>query len=75
MTNRIREFFKEKNFYSPAIKQDEIFNEDLSDKEIWTEIKSDSSAIGFYYLIGEEDGRKIAFSKKKNKIVMYFNCC
>lgn len=75
MINRIREFFKEENFYAPAIKEDEAFNKDFSDKEIWTEIKSDSTAIGFYYLVGEEDGRKIAFSKKKNKIVMYFNCC
>lgn len=75
MTSRIKEFFKEKNFHSPAIIEDEVFNEDFSDKEIWTDIKSDGTAIGFNYLIGEEDGRKIAFSKKKNKIVMYFNCC
>ena len=75
MTSRIKEFFKEKNFYSPAIKEDEVFNEDFSDKEIWTEIKSDRTAIGFHYLIGEEDGRKIAYSKKAKKVVMYFNCC
>jgi hypothetical protein len=75
MKRRIKEFFKEKNFHSPAIKGDEVFNKDFSDKVIWTDIKSDRTTIGFYYLIGEEDGRKIAFSKKKNKIVMYFNCC
>ncbi len=75
MKNRIREFFAEKNFHSPAIKPDEAFVEDYSNKEIWNDIQSDRTAIGFSYLIGEEDGRKIAFSKKTKKVVMYFNCC
>jgi len=46
----------EKKFYSPVIKEDDIFDENLSDKEIWIVIKSDCAAIGFYYLIGEENG-------------------
>ena len=75
MISRIEGFFNEKNFLYPAIKKDEQFDEDYSDKEIWNEIKSDQTAIGFSYLIGEEDGRKIAFSKKQKKVVMYFNCC
>ncbi len=75
MKNRIREFFEEKNFKYPAIKQDEVLDEDYSDKEIWNDIQSDRSAIGFFYLIGEEDGRTIAYSKKTEKVVMYFNCC
>lgn len=75
MKNRIREFFAEKNFHTPAIKPDEAFVEDYSNKEIWNDIQSDRTAIGFSYLIGEEDGRKIAFSKKTKKVVMYFNCC
>ncbi len=75
ITKRIIEFFEEKNFHSPAIKQDETFNEDLSNKEIWNDIQSDRTAIGFSYLIGEEDGRKIAYSKKTKKVVMYLNCC
>jgi hypothetical protein len=75
MRNRVKEFFDEKNFNYPAIKQDEVFDEDYSDMEIWNDIKSDRTAIGFYYLIGEEDGRTIAYSKKTKKVVMYFNCC
>ena len=75
MKNRIIEFFEEKNFKYPAIKQDEVFDEDYSVKEIWNDIQSDRTAIGFYYLIGEEDGRSIAYSKKTKKAVMYFNCC
>jgi hypothetical protein len=73
--NRIKEFFEEKNFKYPAIKQDEVLDEDYSDKEIWNDIQSDRTAIGFFYLIGEEDGRTIAYSKKTKKVVMYFNCC
>jgi hypothetical protein len=72
---RIKEFFNETNFIYPAIKSDETFDEDYSDRDIWNEIKSDLTIIGFSYLIGEEDGRKIAYSKKKRKVVMYFNCC
>ena len=34
MKNRIREFFEEKNFKYPAIKQDEVFNKDYSEKQI-----------------------------------------
>lgn len=77
ITKRIKEFFSGDKFSSPAIEDDVTF-EDQSyyiDKEIWDEIKSDKKAIGFYYLLGKEDGRHIAFSKKKGKVVMYFNCC
>jgi hypothetical protein len=72
---RIKEFFLESNFYAPAINTGERFNEYYSVREIWEEIKSDKTAVGFNYLIGEEDGRKIAYSKKKKRIVMYYNCC
>lgn len=75
MTNRIREFFNEKKFFYPAIKPEEHFDKDYSDKEIWDEIQSDKSAIGFSYHLGEGDGRKIAYSKKNKKAMMYFNCC
>lgn len=73
--SRIMNFLNESNFIHPAIKPDEVFDEDYSHKEIWEEIKSDQTLTGFSYLIGEEDGRKIAFSKKKGKAVIYFNCC
>lgn len=73
--NRIIEFFDKKNFISPAINKDVIFDEDYSHKESWFDIKSDKTAIGFHYLVGEEDGRSIAYSKKTKKVVLYFNCC
>ena len=77
ITKRIKEFFSKDKFSVPAIKDDVAF-EDQSyyiDQETWEEIKSEKKAIGFYYLLGKEDGRHIAFSKKKGKVVMYYNCC
>lgn len=74
---RIREFFSEDKFSTPAI-EDDITFEDQSyyiDKETWEEIKANKQAIGFYYLLGAEDGRHVAFSKKKGKAVMFYNCC
>jgi hypothetical protein len=74
---RIREFFSEDRFSTPAIEEDIVF-EDQSyyiDKETWEEIKANKQAIGFYYLLGAEDGRHIAFSVKKGKVVMFYNCC
>jgi hypothetical protein len=72
---RIAEFLKEDNFKSPAIGDKETFDADYSDKSIWDEITINKNSIGFYYLIGEEDGRSIAYSNKQKKVVIYFNCC
>ena len=77
ITKRIKEFFSEDKFSSPALKGEELY-EDQSyyiDKEIWDEIKANKQSIGFYYLLGKEDGRHVAFSKKKGRAVMYYNCC
>ncbi|NOS93263.1 MAG: hypothetical protein HOP30_15190 [Cyclobacteriaceae bacterium] len=71
---RVDEFFNEDNFHQPAITNPK-FDEDYSNKDIWEEIAVDKTAIGFFYLVGEEDGRQIAYSKKQKKVVMYFNCC
>jgi hypothetical protein len=74
---RIKEFFSEDRFSTPAIEDDIVF-EDQSyyiDKETWEEVKANKQSIGFYYLLGSEDGRHIAFSTKKGKVVMFYNCC
>jgi len=73
--NRIDAFFDEDNFHKPAIATDEPFDKSYSEKAIWEDIKSDHSSIGFHYLIGEEDGRNIAYSKTLKKTVIYFGCC
>ena len=72
---RIDKFFKDDNFHQPAISKTDTFDKDYSKKEIWDDIITDQTSIGFYYLIGEEDGRHIAFSKKLGKVVLYYNCC
>jgi len=72
---KIDKFFNPDNFHTPAISATDKFDEDYSRKTIWDDIISDQTSIGFYYLIGEEDGRHIAYSKKLGKIVMYYNCC
>jgi len=72
---RVSEFFKEGNFSIPALSIDSDFDSDYSDKKIWDDIKSDSTSIGFYYLIGLENGCKISYSKKQRKVLNYFCCC
>ena len=72
---RIDSFFVDSNFKLPAIKPAMTFDPNYSDEKIWNEVKADTSAIGFYYLLGKEDGRWLAYSKSQNKVVLYFNCC
>ncbi len=74
---RIESFFAEKNFSVPAIANDVVFEDQeyYIDKETWEEIKANKQAIGFNYLLGTEDGRHVAFSAKKGKAIMYYNCC
>lgn len=73
--NRILRFFDEENFQQPAILKNEIFEVDYSDREVWEDIKSDSTAVKFDYLIGEEGNGRIAYSKKLKKVVTIFSCC
>ncbi|MDA9337760.1 hypothetical protein N9Q51_00225 [Flavobacteriaceae bacterium] len=72
---RVSEFFKEDNFSIPALSIDSKFDSDYSVKKNWTDIKSDSSAVGFYYLIGLENGCRISYSKKQKQVLKYFCCC
>lgn len=72
---RMDSFFDQDNFMNPAIKSEETLEKEYSDEQIWKAIREDKTAIGFYYLLNAEDGRSIAYAKKLNKVVMYFNCC
>ncbi len=74
---RIREFFSEDRFSIPAIEEEVVFEDQIHyiDKETWEEVKANKQAVGFYYLLGKEDGKHIAFSKKKGKVVLFYNCC
>jgi len=75
ITTRINNFFNEENFLQPAIKKTDRYDADYSDRKNWEDIKSDASAVGFKYLVGKEDGRRIAYSKQWQKVVLYYNCC
>lgn len=75
LKEEINKFFKDENFSTPAIANDSDFRQEYSDKAIWNDIKKDKSAVGFYYLLGGQNGRSIAWSKTKGKVVVYFNCC
>lgn len=72
---RVHTFFDADNFLVPAIKRSESFDMDYSDEEIWKNIRSDPTAIGFYYLLEEGNGCQIAFSKQQKKVFRYFCCC
>ncbi len=72
---RMDEFFKEDNFSSPAIGLEDSCESDYSDCETWETLKNDQTAIGFYFLIGEEAGCWIAYSKKLKKVLRYYCCC
>lgn len=72
---RIDKFFDESNFINPAISRQDSFDADYSEKQIWEEVLADTTSVGFYYLVGEEDGRHITYSKRLRKAVVYFNCC
>jgi hypothetical protein len=72
---RMKEFFDEKNFFKPAIAKNEKPDLNFTYQNIWDDIKSDNTAIGFHYLIGKEDNRWIAWSKKQGKVLQYKSCC
>ncbi|OWY19721.1 hypothetical protein C7N43_26080 [Sphingobacteriales bacterium UPWRP_1] len=75
IAQNMQTFFSEANFSVPAIADDADFVPEYSDKAIWDEIKKDKTAVGFYYLLGTQTGRSIAWSKKQKKVVTYFSCC
>ena len=73
--DRMDDFFNENNFYNPAIKRDENHLLSHYNQEYFIEFKSDFEIIAFAYKLGEDDGKKIAYSKIKRKVVVYFSCC
>ena len=72
---RMNEFFDKDNFNAPAIGLNDTCDSDYSNCEIWNILQKDQTAISFYYLIGEEIGCRIAYSKELKKVVKFFCCC
>lgn len=75
INERINSFFDNDNFIQPAIAKEMVFDPNYSDRKIWDEVKSTKNPIGFKYLLGKEDGRRIAYLPKSGMVRVYFNCC
>jgi hypothetical protein len=77
IAKRINNFFAAENFRTPAIKTIEKMDFDYSriSKKIWSEIKSNPTSIGFYYLQGEEMRQAIVYVKSLKKVIVYLSCC
>ena len=70
----LNHFFDEDRFRNPAIK-DTVDSGNMLPRKDWWDIWQDRGAIGFFYQVGAEGGHGIAFSKKKNRVVLFFACC
>lgn len=75
LLKRMDTFFEPKDFSTPAIKPNADYEPQYSNKTIWDALQQDSTSVGFDYLLYEESGRSIAYSKKLKKVVEYFSCC
>jgi hypothetical protein len=75
---RINEFFSEKNFLTPAVPIDDVYDENyngLIDSITWNRIRRDKKSIGFYYILGEENKSWIVYDKAQNTVIKYQICC
>jgi hypothetical protein len=66
--------FDEENFLEPAVVKSMKADEDVPDPAFFEELKQ-SGLPGFSYRLGLEDHVYIAWSKKENKVKIYYRCC
>ena len=65
---RVAHFFDDREFELPAVKQHEKADPDRTDMRLWNELRSDTSAVCFHFLRGEENNRIIAYSKSRKRV-------
>ena len=70
ITNRFRTFFSKENFETPALSKSEALDTVYVEKEDFDDIKPYPSSIGFIYSLGYEGFVKVAWSKKRKKVVI-----
>jgi hypothetical protein len=70
---RLNEFFDEKNFTFPAIAPNDIYDPTYGEEASWNAIKKEPKSISFNYLIGKENGRRVAYSKLRKKVMLVGN--
>ncbi len=67
---RLQEFFADKNFVRPAISAQDTYQPGSTlDKATWEELRGQKESVGFMYLLGKEDRRKIAWSPMRQQVV------
>lgn len=74
LRDRIKNFFKAELFQAPATAA-LSWDADYTPQADWQDIQSDTNVIGYEFVIHEEWARRIAYSKKRKKVVVYFSCC
>lgn len=68
----INTFLSNESFLTPAIHAEREFISEHSNKLIWDAILADESSIGFVYSKKLSSQTEIAFDKKLNKVVTYY---
>lgn len=71
LRRRMDEFFAERNFRKPAVRPNDTFQPNTTDRATWDDLRRRPDAIGFEYKVGKEDGRRIAWSPLKKQVVRY----
>jgi len=68
------DFFSDDNFLEPAVMPEDKADNYTPDKALYEELKK-SGLNGFKYRLGKENNIYIAWSKKEQKVKIYYNCC
>lgn len=71
IAHRIRTFFDDREYFHPAIAENDTNASFSPDESVWEAIRNDSASVGFHYLIGEENNRNIAFCTSLRRVVVY----
>ena len=70
---RVKDFFDEEYFSTPAIPKEIDYQPGFGDQVTWLAVKNDKNAVGFSYLLGKEKGRRVAYSKLKDQVIVVGN--
>jgi|WetSurMetagenome_2_1015567.scaffolds.fasta_scaffold630251_1 hypothetical protein len=63
------------NFHTPALSDTIDMQSNFISRDVWEEFYGLKDAVGFYFQIGAEDIRGIAYSKRRKCVIQYFACC
>ena len=63
-------FFEKDEFSSPAVPltEDPDTGFCCTDLTLWEELRGDTSAVSFHFLVGEENNRVIVYSRKRERV-------